>query len=227
MSVVDKVTEQLALIELKDDDIAEYITGIIEDESMEEDEKREVISEFLSEATDKDTENLINHLLKDWKQVHENQQKEAEEKKSKLIQDAKAREEERRIRAEKEQEENVSLRTAQKQLTKEQKEARDKLMQQYGYVADGSDDESKKEEPTELTPRDRRRGKTLPVADPLLAANRNADIVKEKEQARREELKKAADKEKERNRMLQSKQKKDKEQDKEKKKTQKGERRRM
>lgn len=34
-----------------DDDIAEYITGIIEDESMEEDEKREVISEFLSEAT--------------------------------------------------------------------------------------------------------------------------------------------------------------------------------
>lgn len=63
--------------------------------------------------------------------------------------------------------------------------------------------------------------------DPLLAANRNADIVKEKEQARREELKKAADKEKERNRMLQSKQKKEKEQDKEKKKTQKGERRRM
>lgn len=34
-----------------DEDISEYITGIIEDESMEEDEKREVISEFLSEAT--------------------------------------------------------------------------------------------------------------------------------------------------------------------------------
>ncbi|CAO3645509.1 unnamed protein product [Mucor fragilis] len=194
---------------------------------MEEEEKREVISEFLSEATDKDTENLINHLLNDWKQVHENQQKEAEEKKSKLIQDAKAREEERRIKAEKEQEENVSLRTAQKQMTKEQKVARDKLMQQYGYVADGSDDENKKEEPAVLTPRDRRRGKTLPTADPLLAANRNADIVKEKEQARREELKKTADREKERNRMLQGKQKKEKEQDKEKKKTQKGERRRM
>lgn len=107
---------------------------------------------------------MINHLLNDWKQVHENQQKEAEEKKSKLIQDAKAREEERRIKAEKEQEENVSLRTAQKQMTKEQKVARDKLMQQYGYVADGSDDENKKEEPAVLTPRDRRRGKTLPTA---------------------------------------------------------------
>jgi hypothetical protein len=41
-------------------------------------------------------------------------------------------------------------------------------MQQYGYVADGSDDEDKKEEQTELTPRDRRRGKTLPAGGSLL-----------------------------------------------------------
>ncbi|CEP16563.1 hypothetical protein [Parasitella parasitica] len=226
MSVVDKVTEQLALIELKDDDISEYITGIIEDASMEEDEKREVISEFLSEATDKDTKNLIDHLLKDWRQAYHAQQKEAEEKKFKMIQEAKAREEERRVKAEKEHEENATLRTAQKQLSKEQKDARDKLMQQYGYVADG-DDEDKKEEPTDLTPRDRRRGKTLPTDDPLLAANRNADIVREKEQAHREGLKQASEKEKERNRMLLKKQKQEKEKDKEKKKTQKGERRRM
>lgn len=73
------------------------------------------------------------------------------------------REEERRLRAEKEQEVNSVLRSAQKQMTKEQKEARDNLMQQYGYVADGDDDEEEAE-PTELTPRDRRRGKTLPVA---------------------------------------------------------------
>lgn len=71
MSLVDQVTEQLATIELKgnidlsyfqlktlwlksaviDEDISEYITGIVEDESMEEEEKREVISEFLAEAT--------------------------------------------------------------------------------------------------------------------------------------------------------------------------------
>lgn len=47
-------------------------------------------------------------------------------------------------------------------MSKEQKEARDKLMQQYGYVADG-DEEEEEAEPTELTPRDRRRGKTLPT----------------------------------------------------------------
>lgn len=226
MSLVDQVTEQLATIELKDEDISEYITGIVEDESMEEEEKREVISEFLAEATDKDTATLIDTLLKNWKKVRQSQEKEAEEKKSKLIEEARAREEERKSRAEKEQEENSALRSAQKQMTKEEKEARDKLMQQYGYVAEGGEEEEEAQ-PTELTPRDRRRGKTLPVPDPLLAANRNAELVKEKEQARREQMKQASDKEKERNKMLQEKQKKEKVQDKEKKKTQKGERRRM
>lgn len=72
------------------------------------------------------------------------------------------REEERRLKAVKEQEVNSVLRSAQKQMSKEQKEARDKLMQQYGYVADG-DEEEEEAEPTELTPRDRRRGKTLPT----------------------------------------------------------------
>lgn len=119
--------------------------------------------------------------MSDWKKVQKDQVKEAEEKKAKLIEEARgnyrsslhikikfntffvsAREEERRLRAEKEQEVNSVLRSAQKQVSKEQKEARDKLMQQYGYVADG-DEEEEEEEPSELTPRDRRRGKTLPT----------------------------------------------------------------
>lgn len=49
-------------------------------------------------------------------------------------------------------------------------------MQQYGYVADGSDDEDKKEEKTELTPRDRRRGKTLPVAGEFNYKDQNASL---------------------------------------------------
>ncbi|KAI9478406.1 MAG: hypothetical protein EXX96DRAFT_482899 [Benjaminiella poitrasii] len=163
MSLIDQVTEQLSTIDLKDDDISEYISGIIEDGSMEEDEKREVISEFLSEATDKNTENVITTLLSNWKKVQENKSKEEEEKKLKLIEEARVREEERRLKAEKEQEENLSLRTAQKQLTKEEKAAREKLMAQYGYVAEGDENEEKKEEATVLSPRDRRRGKTLPA----------------------------------------------------------------
>lgn len=67
----------------------------------------------------------------------------------------------------------------------------------------------------------------LYLIDPLLAANRNAEMIKEKEQQRRDQMKQASDKEKERNRLLQQKQKNDKQQDKEKKKTQKGERRRI
>lgn len=50
MTKLDKVNV-LTLLFTLDEDISEYITGIIEDESMEEEEKREVISEFLSEAT--------------------------------------------------------------------------------------------------------------------------------------------------------------------------------
>ena len=68
--MIDQVTEQLAKIQLKgmipiaswcnfmtrvykkkDEDVATYIAGIVEDESMDDEEKREVIAEFLSETT--------------------------------------------------------------------------------------------------------------------------------------------------------------------------------
>ncbi|KAI8374859.1 hypothetical protein BD560DRAFT_393445 [Blakeslea trispora] len=152
MTLLDQVVDQLANIELKDQDIAEYITGILTDNSMEDDEKHEVMTEFLSEATDKDTEALITTLLTNSKTIQEDQLKEAEQKRSKLIEEARLREEERRIQAEKEQEENASLRTAQKQLTKEQKQAREHLMRQYGYVSEG-EEEKETEEPKQ------RRGK--------------------------------------------------------------------
>lgn len=128
MSLLDQVTEQLAHIELKgtkqqnkkknkkkelielDDDISEYITGIVQDESIDDDEKREVITEFLAEATvqllfqpfykkkgliiflqDKSTENLIDTLLSEWKKLQEKQEKEGEEKRTKLLEEARGR----------------------------------------------------------------------------------------------------------------------------------------
>ncbi|KAI8988602.1 hypothetical protein BDF20DRAFT_833436 [Mycotypha africana] len=168
MSLLDQVVKQLASIELKDDDIAEYIAGIVEDASMEEEEKRDVITEFLSEATDKDTTNFVSAILNDWKKAQEEREKEADERKAKLIADAKVREEERRLKAEKEQEENRQLRNAQKELSKEQKEAREKLMQQYGYVTEGGDDEDgesrKVDELASLSPKDRRKNKHASAA---------------------------------------------------------------
>jgi hypothetical protein len=56
---------------------------------MEQDEKREVISEFLSEATDKDTDSLITALLQQSQQLQTDKEKEAEEKKNKLVEEAK------------------------------------------------------------------------------------------------------------------------------------------
>lgn len=59
----------------------------------------------------------------------------------------------------------------------------------------------------------------------LLAANRNADVVKEKERARREQMRKKTEEERERNKALLEKQRLAA--DKEKKRTQKKEKRRL
>ncbi|EIE78431.1 hypothetical protein RO3G_03135 [Rhizopus delemar RA 99-880] len=159
MSLLDQVTEQLAHIELRDDDISEYITGIVQDESIDDDEKREVITEFLAEATDKSTENLIDTLLSEWKKLQEKQEKEGEEKRTKLLEEARVREEERRLKAEQEKQEEEAKRTSQKQLSKEEKEAREKLMREYAYISEGEDDNEKKKEESEAAPKDRRKGK--------------------------------------------------------------------
>ncbi|RCH86240.1 hypothetical protein CU098_009362, partial [Rhizopus stolonifer] len=208
-----------------DDDISEYITGIVQDESIDDDEKREVITEFLAEATDKSTENLIDSLLNEWKKVQKEQEKEGEEKRSKLLEEAKVREEERRAKAEQEKLQDDAIRAKQKKLTKEEKEAREKLMREYAYVADGEEEGAETKNEGEH-PKDRRRGKNNAPSDPLLTANRNSDMIKEKEQLRREQMRIAHEKEKERNKINLEKQRNDQKLDKEKKKTQKGERRR-
>jgi len=206
--MIEQVTLQLATLGIQDEDISEYISGIIQDETMSEEEKTEVVTEFLSEATDKSTENMIGILLKEYRSLQDQKQKQETETKHKLIEAARAREEERLRKIKAELDSQPQPHTTERQLTKEEKEAREKLMRQYGYVADGSDD-------------------TTQTQDPLLSSNRNADKIKEQERIRREQMKHASDKEKERNRMLMEKQKKEKTLDKEKKKTQKGERRRM
>ncbi|KAI8978526.1 hypothetical protein BDB01DRAFT_726279 [Pilobolus umbonatus] len=151
MSLLDQVTSQLASIELQDEDIAEYITGIVQEESMADEEKKEVISDFLSEATDKSTDTVIDKLLTEWKLMQESKQKNESDKRKKLIEEARAREEERSLKY---QEELSSIKqTEQRQLTKEEKEARDKLVRQYGYVADGEEEEEKE------TDKDRRKGR--------------------------------------------------------------------
>ncbi|KAI8880123.1 hypothetical protein K501DRAFT_191956 [Backusella circina FSU 941] len=145
MSLVDQVTEQLATLELQDEDISEYITGIIQDESIEEEEKREVITEFLAETTDKSTDALIDKLLKDWKALQQDQLNQEKEQKEKKLQQAKEQEKIRQEKAEQEQQQLLAERNAQKEKSTEEKKARDKLLEQYSYVQDGPENNNEQQ----------------------------------------------------------------------------------
>jgi hypothetical protein len=122
---------------------------------------------------------------------------------------------------------SMSSRHISKDMTKEERKKREALLAKYAYdldeMVEGEDGE------TEIQYKDRSGTKNSAggskSSDPLLAANTNADIVKQKEAQRRVEMKKANDVEKERNRLALEKQRQA--QEKEKRRTQKQERRRM
>jgi hypothetical protein len=137
----------------------------------------------------------------------------------------------------------MSRRMAPKQLTKEEKAQRERLMREYGYdleeVVEGADGE------TEILFKDRSKKSTGKISlkgnehlievlfshppflgdDPLLMKNQNASKIKEEEQRRREKMKQDSEREKERILQQQEKQKLDRE--KEKRRTMKKEKRRM
>ncbi|KAI9255318.1 hypothetical protein BY458DRAFT_442365 [Sporodiniella umbellata] len=224
MSLLEKVSEQLATLELKDEDIADYLTGIVTDESMAKEEKHAVMTEFLAEATEKETDAMIDSILAFGEQIQRLEQQKGEEKRLAVLEQVKVREQARREQDALEKQRELEHRSQPKVFTKEEKLARQKLMQDYAYVAEEEETIQTKNE-TDL--KDRRRGKGNPSpVDPLMVANRNAEAIKEAEQNRREQMKQAHEKERERNKLNLEKQRSDQKADKEKKKTQKGERRR-
>ncbi|KAF8906933.1 hypothetical protein BGZ58_006235, partial [Dissophora ornata] len=120
---------------------------------------------------------------------------------------------------------SMSSRHVVKNMTREERKKREALLAQYDYdqdeIVEGEDGEM------EIVYKDRSGGSTktnVASSDPLLMANTNADIVKNKEAQRRAEMKKASDTEKERNKLALEKQRLA--QEKEKRRTQKSEKRR-
>ncbi|CAO3675800.1 unnamed protein product [Umbelopsis vinacea] len=229
MSLVDFISEKLATVDLKDSEISEYIAGIVSEEYLEESEKREALAEFLSESTDKPTDDLIDSFFVQWNEDQEKEKKAAEAAKAETV--AKAKEREKKSLAvgienvpssggtEKEPL-TMSRRMAPKQMTKEERAQRERLMREYGYdledVVEGANGE------TEIVFKDRSKKS---ADDTLLMGNNNAARIKEEEQRRREKMKQESEKEKERIKQQQEKQKLDRE--KEKRRTMKKEKRRM
>ncbi|KAI8138954.1 hypothetical protein BJV82DRAFT_673063 [Fennellomyces sp. T-0311] len=174
--MIDQVTEQLAKIQLKDEDVATYIAGIVEDESMEDEEKREVIAEFLSETTDENTDKVIESILLAWKERQGNAEKARAEEKAKALEEIHEREKARQERSVKEMQENAELRRNHaKQLTKEERAQRERLMQQYGYDLDGVRENAKGE--TEIVYKDRSGGAAAPIETPTSSKSKTRSVA--------------------------------------------------
>ncbi|KAF9282534.1 Protein transport protein S9 plasma membrane t-SNARE [Mortierella alpina] len=226
------IAEKLAGISLQDEAITEYFARLVEEESMEEPEKREAITELLADVTEEPTMTVIDTVFEFWNGLKAEEAKKAEEEKEKLL--AVAKEKERAsLKAQLEDTSNregtlsMSSRHVIKNMTKEERKKRDALLAQYGYdldeMVEGADGEM------EIIYKDRSKGSGaasgVSTADPLLMANNNAEIVKQKDAIRRAEMKKASENEKERNKLALEKQRLA--QEKEKRRTQKSEKRRI
>ncbi|CAI2163132.1 14767_t:CDS:2 [Funneliformis geosporum] len=189
------IRNKLFALGLHEETFGEYIAGIITDESLEESEKREAISEFISGATDKPSESIIDDIFKARIEFEKEEQK-TKEADEKLKQEQEPKEcEDAALQHNYEhastsiESTTITLRNPKKQLTKEERKRREQLLARYN----------------------------------LLQTNRNAEQVKQKEQFRREQMRKQHEEEKERNRKLLEKQQEDKE--KAKRKTMKREKR--
>ncbi|KAI9012123.1 hypothetical protein CLU79DRAFT_770632 [Phycomyces nitens] len=224
--ITDQVTIELAKLDFEDPDISAYIASILKEESLNEEEKREAITEFIPEIENKPLEDVIDGIMNAPKMVSLAREKEDQEdsikrmEEIKLIKDQEAA---RRIEEEKQREEEKRMAAlGRKELSKEEREKRERLLQQYSYG--GTEDSDDEQNTGEKSSKDKR---TVGTQDEVMVANRNAEIIKEKEALRRKQMKQESEVEKERNKMLQKKQKQDKDKDKDKKKTVKKEKKRM
>ncbi|KAF9583668.1 hypothetical protein BGW38_008902 [Lunasporangiospora selenospora] len=222
------ITERLASISLQDEAITQFFASIVGEETMEEPEKREAITELLVEATSEPTVTIIDSVFEFYNKLKQEEAKKAQEEKDRAVEAAKKKVQDAFKLVDVDRDAySLSSRHVIKEMSKDERKRRDALLAQYGYelddVVEGEDGE------TEIMYKDRSgRSKAGPrgmSSDPLLAANTNADIVKQRDAKRRSDMQQASENEKERNRLALEKQRLAKE--KEGRRTQKQEKRRM
>ncbi|KAF9939351.1 hypothetical protein BGZ65_010736 [Modicella reniformis] len=201
------IAERLASISLQDEAITEYFARIIEEESMEEPEKREAITELLADVTEEPTGTVIDNVFEFWNKMKQEEAKKTQEEKEKILEAAKERAALKvgfdDFSNDREAPLSMSSRHVVKNMTKEERKKRDALLAQYAYDLD---EMVEGEENLRLFTR-----------------TEQAAVVNEARQ--RSEMKKASDNEKERNRLALEKQRLA--QEKERRRTQKQEKRRM
>ncbi|KAI8852014.1 hypothetical protein BC829DRAFT_91315 [Chytridium lagenaria] len=209
MNTLEVGKELEAELGITDEAYSEYISQLLTEDSMETEEKLEVIKEFLEEATSKDVTEFVEKLLRN-----------AELLKLKAIDLSDAPSAQApNIEAELEALKETTLSEPKKKvLTKEERRKRDQLLAKYGYdvdeIVEGADGEA------EFV----YRGDTS-VPELSIGGNDNAARVRDVEQQRRAKMKSEHEQTVLRNKAALEKQLADKE--KEKRRTQKKEKRRM
>ncbi|KAJ3055862.1 hypothetical protein HK097_008965 [Rhizophlyctis rosea] len=240
-NLVDWVVTELASLSITDETFSEYITQLCTEETIEDDEKREIITEFLAEATvrmlpvvtitpsaaqltpvyllqDKPVGPFVDSLLQRNQQRIEDAKRKEELDRKRILEEVKEKELQA-LQADK-----SSGTSEKKVLSKEEKRARDRVLAQYAYDLDEVVENDNGE--VEILYKGAGGSEDKGVSsDPLLMKNRNADVVKEAEAAKRAKAQSEHQRTVARNKELQEKQKLEKE--KEKRRTMKKEKRRM
>ncbi|KAJ3312212.1 hypothetical protein HDV04_003345 [Boothiomyces sp. JEL0838] len=166
----NNVSQYLASIDITDETFAEYILQIVQDEGMPVEEQEEIITEFLQEITEIEIKQWVKEIIQLAQDIRT---KNEEEKKILEL-------EKLQIRKEPEPEvEQRQSRFQPKQLSKEEKLARDRILSQYAYefeeIVEGADGE------TEIVFKEK--GKQKYIDDSLM--NNNVELVKEKERLKK------------------------------------------
>ncbi|KAJ3258351.1 hypothetical protein HK103_003639 [Boothiomyces macroporosus] len=205
----NNVSQYLASIDITDETFAEYILQIVQDEGMPVEEQEEIITEFLQEITEIEIKQWVKEIIQLAQDIRT---KNEEEKKILELE---------KLQIQKELEPVVEQRQSRfqpKQLSKEEKLARDRILSQYAYefeeIVEGADGE------TEIVFKEK--GKQKYIDDSLM--NNNVELVKEKERLKKLQHQEQHQKEMARNKANLEKQRLEKEE--KKKGTQKREKRR-
>ncbi|KAJ3128173.1 hypothetical protein HK100_009329, partial [Physocladia obscura] len=171
---------------LSDEVYAEYIWQLVEDDGMDDGDKADIIVEFLSEAVGTETESVRTVVEGLISQLGAEKEKKREREKEKAQQEQeKAKEHAAREKAALKEKEDGQGETAKKApLSREEKKARERLLRQYGYAVDDTEETADGE--TDFVHGSATATHAAP--DAPAPANLNVQRVKDAERVRRAKL---------------------------------------
>ncbi|KAI9105860.1 hypothetical protein DFS34DRAFT_601197 [Phlyctochytrium arcticum] len=217
----DWLASSLAGLGIEDETFSEYIVQLCLEDSIEEEERKDVITEFLAESANEPVDDLVTELLKKNAESKVKKQKEMLEERVRAL----AAQRSRDLEALKSDTHDDNHTKSKQELSAEEQAMRSYLLSQYGYEAEGDESENPSQPPSLVKGKVSSKDKRAGPGDPLLERNVNAETVRLQEQAKKLAAQTEHQRQQVQLKAMQEKQKAERE--KEKKRTVKKEKRRM